>query len=149
MIFPAALLLFVDLKADLESRYRLFDQAIARKDKKEVAKWIADNTTTDFMYVSKDKNAYKRDPFVKSIYEQIAATRSMDSVATKVATITVKGTTATLMVKSDTTAIMNFDGKAMRLVDKSTTKDTWVKVKNAWRLKSSVQTASDTQMFQQ
>lgn len=137
-----------DLKKDLEARYHGLDGAIAAIDGPRAVKWMEDNATADFQYISHDKTKYDKKGFIKAIKDQIAMTKKTTTVKTKVVSLQVNGTTATVTVDSDTNVILTVDSKEMKLVDKSRCVDTWVKVGTCWLIKKSVQTAADTKMYQ-
>lgn len=147
LLLVAPIAAHADLKADLQAKYRQLDQALARKDVRAVEAWVATNTTADFSYVSHDKHLYKRDAFLQGLREQIAATRKVSKSSVTVLQAKAKGASVAAIVGTQTSAVMNVDGQALRLEDKSRASDTWVKVGKGWRLKQSVQTESETQMY--
>jgi hypothetical protein len=149
LLVGVPLLAQADLRSDLAAKYRQLDRIVARKDAAGVSAWIRANTTADFTYTSRDKKSFARTAFEKGLRDQIAITRKVVGARTRVTSAKVSGNTATLVTDSDTTAIVVFDTRPMKLIDTSHTTDTWVRTSGGWRLKRSVQTAGNTQMFQQ
>jgi ketosteroid isomerase-like protein len=141
-------LALADMRSDLQAKYTQLDNALARLDVKTAEKWLRDNATADFSYTSHDKNKYDLAGFAKGLRDQIAVTKKVTDSGVQVIQVKQIGNMATVTAKSHTNAKMTFDGQPMTLVDKSQTTDTWVKVGSAWKIKRSVQTAADTQMFQ-
>jgi len=138
-----------DLKADFQKKYSQFDQLLASRNVVGAEKWLGENTASGFTYTSRDKNTYNLAKFKDGIRQQIAATKKVNETATKVISVTQTGDKVVVVTDSKTTATMVFDTKAMKLVDESKTKDTWVKVGAGWKLKVSIQTGGNTQMYQE
>jgi len=135
-----------DAKAQITQRYREFDALILANKEDTVLKWFGTYLTSDFFYASRDKNKYPRAQFLEMVKNQMAATKKVTEAVTKVGSIAVKGTVATVHADSSTKALITADSKTLSLVDKDKTVDTWVLQKGQWKLKSSVQTDADTKM---
>jgi hypothetical protein len=136
-----------DPKPTLEARYRQFNEATAKNDGKAMVAWYTRNATSGFKYTSKDGNTYVRKDFIDGLRDQVKSIKKPLRSTFKVLRVTTKGKEATAVVSTDFEGLVNFDGVALRLVDKSTCRDTWVQGKAGWQLTKSVQVHADTQMF--
>lgn len=136
-----------DLKSLLNTRYRQFNEALLKNDAKSLARWVSANLAPTFRYTSKDGNSYGRDAFGKGLRDQVAMTKKPLSSKLTLRRITQQGRQATAVVDSVFQGLVNFDTATLKLVDHSTTTDTWQRQGADWKLVRSVQTKADTQMF--
>jgi|GEM_PF-6943729 len=135
-----------DAKTQITQKYHTFDTMILANKGGEVLHWFEANATADFFYVSRDHNKFLRPQFVQMVKQQIAATQKVTEASTKVVSVVVKGTSATVQTESSTKALILIDGKSVRLTDKDKTTDVWSLTKGQWRIKSSIQSWADTKM---
>ncbi|MGV3618983.1 MAG: nuclear transport factor 2 family protein [Fimbriimonas sp.] len=154
MIVPSlcALLLLgppADPKPTLVARYRQFNDAVAKNDGKAMIGWFERHAAAGFNYTSKDGHRYGRKDFLNGLRDQTRAVQKSLKSVTKVTRVDVKGNTATASVQSEFEGQVKFDTAILRLVDKSTTRDTWTLGQKGWMLTRSVQTEADTQMFKE
>jgi len=145
----APVLAVADLKADFQKKYSELDQYLAGGKIDAAEKWLDQNALKGFTYTSRDKNTYDLPKFKQGIRDQVAATKKVTETGTKVVSVKQSGDKIVVITDSHTTASMVFDTKPMKLVDKSQTKDTWVKIGGLWKFKTSIQTGGSTQMFQE
>lgn len=136
-----------DMKSDFQRKYADLDQKIAKRDKAGSVRWVTDNTLPAFTYKTRQGNEYKRDEYVEGLRQQIDTVEKVVESTVKVLSVSVKGTVATVIVKMDSTVHVSFDGRPMKLVDTSKAKDVWIKSGATWKLKRSVQTGGETQMY--
>lgn len=136
-----------DLKPTLEARYRQYNEAAAKNDGKAMIGWYTRNASPTFKYTSKDGNTYTRKDFLDGLREQVKSIKKPLRSTYKVVKVVTKGKEATAIVTTDFEGLVNFDGVALRLVDKSTCRDIWTQGKAGWQLTKSVQVQADTQMF--
>jgi len=135
-----------DAKTQITQKYHTFDTMILANKGGDVLHWFEENATPDFFYVSRDHNKFLRSQFVQMVKQQIAATQKVTEASTKVVSVMVKGTSATVQTESSTKALILIDGKSVRLTDKDKTTDVWSLTKGKWLIKSSVQSWADTKM---
>jgi hypothetical protein len=136
-----------NLQKTLHDRYQALDRVLMGKDFKAVSNWVNSYCTPDFTFTSKDKQKYNRKAFLEGLRQQIAATKKVIRSEEHPGTPQVKAGVATVKVSSLFEGLVEFDGKQLRLLDKSESQDKWVKSGSDWKLKSIVQTKSNTQMY--
>lgn len=129
------------------SLYGALNGSILKNDAPAITKWYSQNCGPEFTYRSHDGNVFTRKAFLEGVVEQCKSIEKVGKSATDVVRVQKKGAAYVVTVKSTFEGQVRFDGTPLRLVDKSTTEDTWVAAGNGWRMKRSVQTAADTQMF--
>ncbi len=132
----------------LVARYRQFNDATARNDGAAMVAWYRRHSAPSFRYTSKDGNTFPRNAFLKGLAEQSRSIQQALKSDLKVSRFEVKGDTAVATVSSEFEGKLRFDTALLRLVDKSTARDTWKRAKSGWLLVQSVQIKADTQMFE-
>jgi hypothetical protein len=137
-----------DVGSILRKRYDSLNAAQKKNDIRSIEKWFKAHCTGDFTYTSKDKNKYKLVDFLNGLRDQARITKKVDGSSLSVATVSLTASKAVLTTKSDYKAWVAFQGASLNVTDKSQTQEVWVKVSGQWKLRSIVQTASETQMFQ-
>jgi hypothetical protein len=137
-----------DLGKMLHDRYHALDAAIVKRDTAAVRTWVGRYCSPDFTYTSKDKRKYGRKAFLDGLVQMVSTTRKVVRSDQHAGKPLVKGTTLDVKVASSFEGFVMFDKRELRLVDKSETIDRWVLSAGAWKLKSSVQTRADTQVYQ-
>lgn len=153
MISPSicALLVFspvaTDPKPVLETHYRQYNEAVIKNDGKAMAAWYDRFAGPKFTYLSKSGNTYQRKDFIAGQIDQAKSIKKAVKSTFKVIRVVSKGNVATAIVTTDFEGLAKFNGGVLRLVDKSTMRDTWTEGKSGWRLTKSVQVQADTQMF--
>jgi len=137
-----------DARKTILARYKAYEQATAKNDARAMDRWIAQTTTSDFTYTSRDKQTFRKAAFQQGMREQSAMTKHVEKATLRVTGIKVQGNTATALTVADMAARVSIQGQMLRLTDKSTTVDTWVRIGNEWKFRRSVQTKADTQIYQ-
>jgi predicted lipid-binding transport protein (Tim44 family) len=137
-----------DPKPTLVARYRQFNEAAARNDGAKMVAWYQRFAAPSFRYTSKDGNGFDRPAFLKGLRDQAKTIQKPLKSLLTVKRVEVNGKTAVATVATEFEGLIRFDQATLRLVDKSTTRDTWTLTKGDWRLTRSVQTQADTQMFE-
>jgi hypothetical protein len=136
-----------DPKPTLDALYRQYNDAVTKNDGKAMVAWFSKLATPSFTYTSKDGNKYLRKDFLDGLRDQAKSIKKPLRSTYKLVKVVTKGKVATAIVATEFEGLANFDGVALRLVDKSTTRDTWTQAKAGWQLTKSVQVTGDTQMF--
>lgn len=137
-----------DLKSTLDARYKELNKALLKGDVKAAEHWVEKYCTADFGYTSRDKHRYSRDKFAVGLGQQIRATKKVLDSTVKIGTPKLVKGQAVVTTSTNFKGIVSFDGRDLALTDKSQTRDVWVRVGSDWKLRASVQTSSDTQMFE-
>lgn len=142
----ASTIAIADSKADIQSRYVAFNEAVKKNDAKAMQSWVNANCTPDFKYTSKDHQVFDLKQFSAGMLQQVKVTRKV--IYSNVKLISWDEKTGVAVVATDYKGSVVFDSKPLTLTDKSETKDVWIKSKGTWKLKSSLQTKAATQAFQ-
>ncbi|CAN5417215.1 hypothetical protein BH11ARM1_BH11ARM1_14960 [soil metagenome] len=137
-----------DAKSDINAIYQKLNTAVLKSDSKAVTKWVQDYCSADFSYTSKDKQTYKKEPFLSGLIQQLKATKQVLVSTVKIESVVTKGSFTTLSCVNDFKGKVAFDSKQLTLTSKSSTTDSWVKVGNSWKVKKMVEVKNDTQMFE-
>lgn len=140
-----SLLLQAPLPPDWNAVYASLESATRANDAKAMQTWYEQQTAIGYFYTSRDGVGFPRSLFIAGIKDQTAAVKKVISYKQS---IRASGHSEPIVVEvtSDFEGRSEFDGVPMKLTDRSVQKDTWHHLGDRWKLTTSKQIASETQM---
>lgn len=120
-------------RKEVDAAYRKLEAAIKAKNIDGVLKL----STLDFTMKQPGKKPQNAEQVKAAMMQEFAMAKSVDEVKMTVTKFTVTGYTAEATTSGKMSLSMyGQQGKTNKLVDLSTTKDTWVKGADGWKIKS-------------
>jgi ketosteroid isomerase-like protein len=90
----------------------------------------------DFLYKAKNGNVMNKQMVEQAMRAQYALIQSVDKRTTTIKKMEIKGNTARVITQEELAVTMvDAQGKPHKVVSKATTRDTWVKTPQGWKVK--------------
>jgi ketosteroid isomerase-like protein len=90
----------------------------------------------DFLYRAKNGNVMNKQMVEQAMRVQYALIQSVDKRTTTIEKMEIKGNTARVITQEELAVTMvDAQGKPHKVVSKATTRDTWVKTPQGWKVK--------------
>ncbi len=90
----------------------------------------------DFLYKAKNGNVMNKQMVEQAMRAQYALIKSVDKRTTTIKKMEIKGNTARVITQEElAVTLVDAQGKPHKVVSKATTRDTWVKTPQGWKVK--------------
>jgi len=90
----------------------------------------------DFLYKAKNGNVMNKQMVEQAMRAQYALIQSVDKRTTTIKKMEIKGNTARVITQEElAVTLVDAQGKPHKVVSKATTRDTWVKTPQGWKVK--------------
>jgi hypothetical protein len=122
------------VRRELEALYNQSNRLLKQNERYPLKRFFLDHSTDDFRLKLETGQTMTREEAAANMEEGAMAVAQFTGQDFRILKLTVNGNQAVVLYKDRTTALLpDAEGNAHKLVNASTTRDTWVKTPEGWK----------------